>query len=162
MARKFRMSFSYYDSFQEISEHVLCNWEVFYDSKPTRAMVEKDVIDGYFPWGMDIEWECFLNALGKEFLRRYQTRCIKLEKHDLDNWCNDGSDFFEIKANTSLEAGKELFDHFNAKGRFATEVTLDSGRLLVKISRYCHSKGCYFLLKPCAYTTYEREMQHHD
>lgn len=155
---KFKLSYDDYDITKSIIDDIIENYqENGYEKKPDKYTVNKDIDWSTYQEEYQWAWEDFLTELGKAFYSRYKTCCAKVEGKNL-NWRGaSGSKYIKIKSENYYEAGLEIIQQIEPNCDFSVEVTLNKGRLLITIYHHDCPTGSLFLLKPCAYSTYERE-----
>lgn len=156
--QKFKLSYDDYNITKSIIDDIIENYQEYgYDEKPDEYKVNSNINWNTYQEEYQWAWEDFLSELGKAFHSRYKTCCAKVEGKNL-NWRGaSGSKYINIKSENNFDAGLEIIRNIQPNCDFSIEATLNKGRLLITIYHHDCPTGSIFLLKPCAYSTYEKE-----
>lgn len=158
MARKFQLSYDDYEVTQHIIKDIIDNYEEYgYSEKPTEDEVYSNIDWEAYQENYQFAWENFLYVLGEEFKKRYKILCAKVEGWNLNWRGSSGYKYINADESNCQKIGESIIRQIAPKCDFSINVALNKSRLFITIFHHDCPTGSQFLLKPCAYSTYERE-----
>ena len=159
-----KIKYSYNES--EITDEILksitetgdYDYQDFYDQKPSKEQVMKDIYNGRFNFEFEDQFEYFCENIGALFNKKCRSGCCKIEGYNLDWMHRSGYKYFMSSDKENFtKTGREILQAITPEGQYSAKAELEKNKL--KITTYHHDcpTGSTFIFSPCSQKTYYAE-----